>query len=145
MYIYRITHIIPSSVADKYKEDLINNKVSEKDLKEFVKKSNLWDIEANYLLGTNKAFKLETENAFGDWIVLKFSYGAPFLWNTKTLNKQFINPFELYVLIQEFCVNKYNSLNIVYEDGKDIVIKEGKKFINGVFVENLKPLGKIVY
>lgn len=109
----------------------------------FPTESKLWSDEAYFELGQNKAFKLETENAFGDWIVLKFSYGAPFLWNLKTLRKQSINIFELYVIIEEFQINKYNSLNI--KDGEDVVIKEGKKYIDGHFVEDLKPLKKINY
>lgn len=143
MYEYRIEKIIPEKIARSYEEKLLEKGIAEKDLKEFTKESKLWSDEAYFELGQNKAFKLETENAFGDWIVLKFSYGAPFLWNLETLRKQSINIFELYVIIEEFQINKYNSLNI--RDGEDVVIKEGKKYIDGHFVEDLKPLEKINY
>jgi hypothetical protein len=143
MYEYRIEKIIPEKIARSHEEKLLEEGITEKDLKEFTKESKLWSDEAYFELGQNKAFKLETENAFGDWIVLKFSYGDPFLWNLKTLRKQSINIFELYVIIEEFQINKYNSLNI--KDGEDVVIKEGKKYIDGHFVEDLKPLEKINY
>ena len=143
MYEYRIEKIIPEKIARSHEKKLLEEGITEKDLKEFTKESKLWSDEAYFELGQNKAFKLETENAFGDWIILKFSYGAPFFWNLKTLRKQPINIFELYILIEEFQINKYNSLNI--KDGEDVVIKEGKKYINGNFIEDLKPLEKINY
>ena len=142
MYEYKIGNIIPENIAREYEKNFLVEDTN-KDLKEITKDSKLWSDEAYFELGQNKAYKLETEEAFGDWIVLKFFYGAPFLWNIRTLKKQYINVFELYVLIQEFQINKYNSLNI--KDEEDVVIKEGKKYINGEFIEELKPLKKINY
>lgn len=138
-----IIDIIPKDIIEKYKKEVLDLKYSEKDLKEINKESKLWSLEPNFQLGVNKAYLLNTEKAFGNWVVLKYSYGAPFIWNLKLLQKRYLTPFELYVLIQEFQINKYNSLNI--QEGEDVVIKDNKKFINGIFVEELKPLDKISY
>ena len=77
---------------------------------------------------------------------------SPFIgvWKTDQNNRVFISTNSKFYYEYENILNpnisgsgttEYNSLNI--KDGEDAVIKEGKKYIDGHFVEDLKSLKKI--
>lgn len=136
---WNIENIIPAHIAMIHAEALDKNSITKKELYNKVWNSKLWGESKNGLSW------LQVEGAFGeDWTFSRGDNDKGFMAiNNLTWESFSLSSFEMYVIQMEFIFNKLNSLHINAFDHTEI--KDGKKYINGEYIEDIKPLGKIEY
>lgn len=149
---WRIDSIVPVEVATRYAEALDSENISKEEIKNIIFNSSLWSApKMKRFIGM--VCDLLTEGAFGDWYICKFNHGRARnivqAFNNTTKEYYYLSNFELYVVIKEFQIHKFNSLCINAFEGatykKNEETDNTEKFINDELVEVIPPLGKIQY